>query len=219
MKIPVPDTIVLRCSTQLSRDEVQHKSHIWDRLLSVATTYSYTNDRYKMWSFSKKDDLLKYLDGNLIVCYNGVNFDFPLLLGQDCKVSDSYKITSDVHKFNCVCVDLFYIIMESVYGVSNYNAVLNKLCKNPMPNKQSYYMSNIVSNSTGCLNIDNDSKTVEMFKTKKILELIECNLSVLRNVKKLYDFMVTHKYVVNGDFDIVRVKDINEWVSDWDMPF
>jgi len=49
---------------------------------------------------------------------------------------------------------------------------------------------------------------VELFKTSRLLELVQCNLEKLRYIKALYEFLIKFKYLINGDYDILKIDKI-----------
>ena len=204
----IKDVIVLKCETQKSKNELSKPYHIWDMLLSVATTYSYATDTYKIWTFNNKDKLIDYLKESCVVCYNGVKFEFPLLLGEDYNCDSTYLVESKKHNFTCCCVDIFYQILQSIYRVAMYSEVKDMCNKHPLGNLTSYSLYNVYCNTLNKQIPKNiyDVKSIEMFKNKRILELVEYNMFKLRFVKKLYEHIVRYGYIVNGDYDIVKLK-------------
>ena len=204
----IKDVIVLKCETQKSKAELQKPYHVWDMLLSVATTYSYNNNMYKIWTFSNKDKLLQYLNECCIVCYNGVAFELPLILGDDYICDNTYYISSEKHNFECTSIDIFYKILENIYRVNTYAAVKDMCNKHPLANLQAYSLYNIYCNTLNRQIPKDiyDVKSIEMFKSKRILELVEYNMFKMRFVKMLYEHIVRYGYIVNGDYDVVKLK-------------
>ena len=204
----IKDVIVLKCETQKSKTELQKPFHIWDMLLSVATTYSYRDNMYKIWTFSNKDNLIKYLNNCCVVCYNGVQFDFPLILGSDYSCDPTYIIESKIHNFNCTSIDIFYQILQNIYRVDTYQKVREMSNKHPIGNLTSYSLYNVYCNTLNKQISKEiyDVKSIEMFKSKKILELVEYNMFKLRFIKSLYEYIVRYGYIINGDYDVVKLK-------------
>lgn len=205
------DTVILKCETQKTFQDITKKSNVWELLLSVATTYSYNESKYKIWSFSKKDELLKYLHKKNVVCYNGVRFDMPLLFGADWCCDPTFICHSKKHSIEFCCTDLFLRIMMSVYRCNTYDDVRDKMHKHPLTNMQAYSLYNVCVATLSNISIDKtsfDYKSNELFKTKKVLELVEFNLMKLRLIKKLYEYIMEFKQIINGDYDILKVKDV-----------
>ena len=76
--------IVVDTETQKHADQV---SGGWDNIegmgFASAVTYSSQLDRYVFWKSNQREDLCKYLNNQLVVSFNGINFDTKLLLGND----------------------------------------------------------------------------------------------------------------------------------------
>lgn len=217
------DTIVLKCETQKTFEQIGKKSNIWELLLSIATTYSYGENRYRIWTYNKQQDLIKYLDGKNIVCFNGTRFDIPLITGK--KFEDrTYMLPIDGNREYSVVSDIFMHILHVIYRTSTYTDTVEKLNKSPIMNMQSYSLYNVYCNTLN-RNVSKKTynvKTTELFENKKILELIEVSLFKLRMVKELYEFILKNRYIVNGDFDILKIDDIaspNNVDSDMFLPF
>ena len=202
------DTIVLKCETQKSKQELSKPFHIWDMLLSIATTYSYNDNIYKIWTYTNKDQLVSYLNNKKVVCYNGLMFDLPLVIGSDIEYSKDYDVSSKKYNFKCKVVDIFYKILENIYRIdNNYDVVREKCNKHPLGNLTSYSLYNVYCctlNKSIPKNIY-DVKAIDMFKSKKIVELIEYNLFKLRFVKSLYEYIHDYGYILNGDYDVVKL--------------
>jgi hypothetical protein len=205
----VIDTVVLKCESQKTFDTLKVKSNIWELMPSIMSTYSYKEDRYRIWTYNKKSDLLKYLSGKNIVCFNGVRFDIPLITG--CKFTDvHYLLSIDGCDQRSVVSDIFMHVMHVIYKSNSFGDVSLKMNKKPIMNMQSYSLYNIYCNTLN-KNINKklyDINCSQLFQNKKILELVEVNLYKLRIVKQLYEFILKNRYVVNGDFDIVKIDDL-----------
>lgn len=214
------DNIILKCETQKTFQEIKKKSNVWDLLLSVATTYSYNENRYRIWSFSKKDELLSYLNKKCIITYNGLRFDLPLLFGEDLVCDDVYTCTSKSRNIDFYCCDLFISIMRNVYRCDGYGELKNKMLKHPLSNMTSYSLYNIYT-STISKKLNKDIynyNSADLFRTRKVLDLVEFNLLKNRMIKKLYEYIVEYKQIINGDYDVVFLGDIEKCSDDF-IPF
>jgi hypothetical protein len=219
----IMDTVVLKCESQKTFDTLKNKSNVWELMPSVMTTYSYGENRYRIWTYNKIEKLIKYLNSKNIVCFNGVRFDIPLLTKQ--KFNEPYYVLNipDM-EIKSVITDIFMSILQVIYKVDTCSGVFNMLNKKPLMNIKSYSLYNLYCNTLN-KNIDKkvyDIKTSDLFSNKKILELIEVNLLKLRMIKELYEFVLKNKYVVNGDFDILKIDNIvspNNVDSDMFLPF
>lgn len=217
------DTVVLKCESQKPFNTLKNKSNVWELMPSIMTTYSYGENRYRIWTNNSVDKLLQYISDKNIVCFNGTRFDLPLITGKKFD-NDSYILEIPNTKNRCVVTDLFMHILHVIYKTNSYVGVCVCMNKKPIMNMQSYSLYNVYCNSLN-KKVDKrlyDIKTTDLFQNKKILELIEINLLKLRMVKELYEFVLKNRYIVNGDFDIVKINDIvspNNIEADMLLPF
>ena len=221
----VNDTVILKCESQKRFAEISKRSNVWELLLSVASTYSYAEDRYRLWTYSNKNELIGYLNNKNIVCFNGVKFDLPLLLGSDFKCDPTFILDSKENNFFAVATDLFYKSMQEIYKCNVYSPELfDKMNKHPIPNLKVFSLYNMY---TCTLNkaIPEDIATfdaIESFKEKKNLSVIMYNLHRNRIIKELYEFVCKHGYIINGDYDILKLSSIfspHNATIDMFMPF
>lgn len=204
----VKDTVILKCEVQKTYSEIKKRSNVWELLLSVATTYSYKEDKYRFWTYQTKDQLIKYLNEKHIVCFNGVKFDIPLLLGEYC-CDPTFIIKSDRNKFFSVATDLFMKTMMLIYRENIYSDKLfEKMSKHPLTNFGSYSLNSFIQCTLGVKDTTSNSICVELFKKSKTLDLIQQNLCKLRYIKNLYEFLVRFKYLINGDYDVIKYNDV-----------
>jgi hypothetical protein len=213
------DTVVLKCDSQKNFNEIPKKTEIWNLQLSIATTYSYGEDRYRIWTQSKQKDLLKYLDGKNIVCYNGVGFDIPLIVGYQFK-DPNYHIHIEGNKNISYISDIFMLLMGCVYRTNTLDTTLDTMRRKPLSNLRSFSLYNIY---TATINREINKKIYDvrppdLYNARKILELVECNMYKLRTIKKLYEFILLNRYVVNGDYDVIKLdKLVSPNNVDYDM--
>ena len=205
------DTIILKCESQKRFAEISKRSNVWELMLSVASTYSYNEDRYKVWTFVNKNELVSYLNNKHIICFNGVRFDLPLILGSDFKCDPTFILESKENNFFAVATDLFYKSMLEIYKCNVYsNELFDKMNKHPIPNMKVFSLYNMYTCTLNekvpddILNFD----AIDSFKQKKNLSVVVYNLHRNRIIKKLYEFICQHGYVINGDYDILKLSNI-----------
>lgn len=205
------DTVVLKCDVQKTYSEISKKSNVWELLLSVASTYSYNENRYRFWTGKDKDKLISYLNNKHVICFNGIQFDLPLLLGKH-TWDPTFIVALQEKGFICFVTDLFIRAMMIIYKENVYSEKLfDKMSKHPLTNFSCYSLTNIAE-CTLNVKIQKDyisnTKSVELFKTSRLLELVQCNLEKLRYIKALYEFLIKFKYLINGDYDILKIDKI-----------
>lgn len=197
--------IVLDCSCQKSFNEIKDGAKTYDLLLSTAVTYDYSDDSYRFWTNNDRDNLVNYLNDNLVIGYNSMSFDSPVIIGSSHKLSnDGYSIGDGIKWKN---YDLFIEIKKRLYRTVNepVQKTFEAMKKNFNLAEKGVYTLGGVCSATFCnpkYNIKDNS--VELFKQKRILELISFNLNQTRMIKKLYEFSQKFGYVINSNFDIVK---------------
>lgn len=200
------DKIVLDCETQKMFQEIKDRSHIWDLKLSTAVTFSYKENRYRFWTYTKQEDLLEYLTGNTVIGFNSITFDCPLIMGESHKLD--VKGNSASGKYYWVNYDILHELKKKLYAIDDktpINEVFDIFRKNFSASGKGTYSLEGVVNATLNYNYVRKEDPIELFRTKKILDLFEFNLQNVRLTKQLYEFILKHKYLLNGQFDVIRM--------------
>lgn len=197
--------IVLDCGTQKGFNEIKDGKRTWDLLMSTAVTFDYDDNQYRFWTYLNKNDLLEYLNGNYIIGYNSITFDCPLLLGEKHKIDENGNFSND--KYQWTNFDLFIEIKKRLFKTVNQpiSKTFEAMKKHfNIAEKGVYTLSSVSIATLG--NIKNLMKddSIELFKQKKIIELIQYNLQQTRMIKELYEFLKRQKYIINGNFDIIK---------------
>lgn len=200
--------IVYDCETQKLFSEIKDRSKIWELKLSTAVTYCYEDDEYKFWTFNNQTDLLEYLNSNYVIGFNSIGFDNPLIMGEGHKLDA--KGNSSNGKYSWINFDIMHECKKHLYAIPDetpINEVFEIFRKNFSTNIKGVYNLNGIAIAT--LNKHKNGHgedAVELFKTKKILDLIQYNLQDVRVTKQIYDFIKKFGYVVNGGYDIVQFR-------------
>lgn len=205
------DTVILKCESQKRFAEISKRSNVWELLLSVASTYSYKEDRYRLWTYSNKNELISYLNNKNIVCFNGVRFDLPLILGIDFKCDPTFVLESKENNFFAVATDIFYKCMQEIYKCHVYSSELfDKMNKHPIPNLKVFSLYNMYTCTLNKTIPDDIASfdAIESFREKKNLSVIVYNIHRNRIIKSLYEFACKNGYVINGDYDILKLSNI-----------
>jgi hypothetical protein len=201
--------IVLRCATQKLFNEVSDSSKAWQRKLSTAVTYCYEDNQYKFWTYTNQNDLLCYLNDNYIIGFNNILFDSSLILGEKYHMNDDGSVTDGKNAWKNY--DLYIEIKKRILRCCNktIKETLDIMKKSfSLHNRGVYTLENIVIATVGeRLKNKSDPDTVELYKQKKIIELLQRNLQETRITKHLYDFIKKYKYVINGNYDIIKFKE------------
>lgn len=202
------DKIVFDVETQKLFSDLKDRSKIWDLKMSTAVTYSYKEDLYKFWTYNTQTDLLEYLNGNIVIGFNSIGFDSPLLMGETHKLDE--KGNSSNGKYSWINFDIMHECKKHLYAVpdtATIKEVFDIFRKNFSTNiKGCYSLDGIATATLNHKKNGHGEDAVELFRSKRILELIQYNLQDVRLTKQLYDFILKYGYVVNGGYDIVQFR-------------
>lgn len=203
-------TIVFDIETQKGFNEIPNKSNVWDMLLASCVTYCYEEDEYKFWSYTKKDDLLAYLNGNKLIGFNSINFDMRCLLGPDVTINDDFTVESKSRNFKCYNVDIYLKIQQALANTGKpvtYRELMEFMKKTQHTHRGLYSLNTLAVATLGNTIKKNGKGELapELLKQKRIIELYQYNLQDVRVTKKLYEFIKKFGYVVNGNYDIVKL--------------
>lgn len=198
--------IVFDCETQKLFSEVTDGSKPWLLKMSTCVTYCYEDDKYKFWTYLTQNNLLSYLNGNVVIGFNSITFDCPLILGETCKIDASGNVSNE--KYSWSNYDIYIEIKKRLTRTvgKSVKETLEIMRKNFSLHERGVYTLDSIAiatlgdrgrNVSGC-------EAVELFKQKKILELLQYNLQNVRIIKQLYDFIKEYKYAINGNFDIIK---------------
>ncbi|MEM4260771.1 MAG: hypothetical protein QXG00_06035 [Candidatus Woesearchaeota archaeon] len=205
------DIIVTDVETQKLPDEVEGGwKNIEGMGISSCVTYSYNKNVYKFWGSTTTEhkNLLEYLNGNIVVGFNTINFDTKLILGNSRILSED-GITRN-KKYYFYNFDIFCEIWKQIYKTKNCIEALEKQKRDKNSHvKNVWNLDQISKNTLGntCCKTENGKTAPEKFKLGLIKELFEYNLQDVRTEKNLYEFVLKYRYIVNGTFDIVRFED------------
>lgn len=116
--------IVFDIETQKLFSEIKNKNNIWDLLMSTCVTYCFEDDEYKFWTYLTKDSLLEYLNGNMLIGFNSINFDLRVLLGPDTVIHDDFTVSSQSKNFKCSNYDIYLNVHRAISNSSTYSSVI-----------------------------------------------------------------------------------------------
>lgn len=195
--------IVVDTETQKHADQV---SGGWDNIegmgFASAVTYSSQLDRYVFWKSNQREDLCKYLNNQLVVSFNGINFDTKLLLGNDRVLNNNGSTENGKYKwFNA---DLYVEIWRNILNLdrTNYNIIIKKIEEQRFP-KGMFDLENIGNATLGMKKAGKGSRAPDLFQQGKLIELFQYNLQDVRVTKSLYEFIRERKYIITGGYDVV----------------
>lgn len=198
--------IVFDCETQKLFSEIADGTKPWLLKMSTCVTYCYEEDQYKFWTYTNQNDLLEYLNGNIVIGFNSITFDCPLLLGENHKIDANGNSSNG--KYSWSNYDIYIEIKKRLTRTvgKSIKETFEIMKKNFSLHEKGIYKLDSVAIATlgGKCKNGNGLEAVELFKQKKIMELIQYNLQDVRITKQLYDFIKKFGYAINGNFDIIK---------------
>ena len=89
--------IVYDVETTKMADEVGGWDYVFEMGIASVVTYSYIENRYRLWGDEKNDHvaLCEYMNGCTAVGFNTINFDSRVLLGNDRTIDAKGKTTGN----------------------------------------------------------------------------------------------------------------------------
>lgn len=197
--------IVLDCETQKKFSDILDGRRTWDLLLSTAVTYCFDDDEYRFWTVLNKNNLMEYLNGNYIIGYNSLTFDCPLLMGETHQYDENGNSSNS--KYAWQNYDIYIEIKKRLLKtkdkpIKETFEALKKSFK--LSDRGVYTLKSVAIATLNRLNYKDYGDSTELFKQKKILDLVESNLQNTRIVKQLYQFVQKYRYIINGNYDIIK---------------
>jgi hypothetical protein len=181
--------------------------------ISSCVTYSYNENAYRFWGSTEEEHkkLLKYVHGSTLIGFNIIHFDSRVLLGNDRSLTpegitsgEPFGETITVHNF-----DIYAEIWKAFYDTDDVASALEQQNKDKRTHVKGVWdLDSIAKNTLGgnCVKLANGKTAPEKFKKGMIKELMEYNLQDVRVEKELFEFVRTKKYIVNGNYDIVKMR-------------
>lgn len=169
--------------------------------LGSAVVYSYEKDRYYFFLHDKdKLNLTKLLNGNKIITFNGVSFDSKVVLGNKRRIQFGNFLSINILGTNVSWkeFDLFLFMKASTFKLKTCLEAYNCL---KFPKKGILKLDNVAEKTLGVNQKKSGSGAMApvLYKNKNYSELLEYNLQDVRITKKVYDFLNTNKYILDGD--------------------
>lgn len=160
--------VVFDIETQKSFAEI---SAIQEMRVAAAVLYSYTEDKYKIYTEENVQELIKeLLDADVIVGYNHIHFDFKVLNGYTDKTFN-----------NIDSVDMMRHAQKSI----GFRPKLN----------------NLVSATLGESKSADGLQSLQWFKEGKINKVIEYCQQDVKVTKELYEFGRDNGFIYNEGFN------------------
>lgn len=172
-------------SLHLSSEE----GYSWDRIeelgMGTCVTYNSKTDLYKFWDQYQKEELIRYMIGNLCVSFNGHHFDEVVLNGPDWRRKNlwyAYDLKNEITKqiFNVVATDQALEFMDPAIVHGGYG--LNAICRKTL----------------GIGKNDDSIDMPRLIREERYKKVFEYNLQDVRLLKQLLEHITKKGYIITG---------------------
>ena len=208
------DIIVYDAETKYLNTEVEGGwNNIFGMGIATCVCYDYAKDLYNFFGDTEEEHirLLDFLNGKIAVTFNGIHFDSQLLLGND-RTVNSKGVTSGSPFGKKITFGNFDIYAEIWKGFFETDDVVDALKQQEaakyLRRKNMWNLDTIAENTLGgTINKTGDGADApQKWKDCRMRELWEYNLADTKCEKALFEFVRKYKYVVNGNYDIVKLR-------------
>jgi len=200
------DYIVMDAETQKYAEQVEGGwGNVYGMDLASAVTYDSRTDNYTFWDHLSRERLCEFLNGKVVVTFNGIMFDSKLLLGND-RVIELNGDTKN-SKFSWKNIDIYVEMWRRILSLdrSNYPKIIETM-QAKKHSKGIFALKDITSATLNHTKSGDGADAPMLFKQGRIVELHQYNLQDVRVTKELYQFILKYRYLVTGSYDIVQFK-------------
>lgn len=174
--------------------------------LSSAVCYSYEEDRYHFFLAKEGapattlNNLLRFLEGKLVVGFNSIRFDSRVLLG-------NRRIFTFDTRWTCS--------EAGMWGWKNYDIMFEYVYQKVLPPTEAkifswlddpknhvkgvFSLNGLAGGTFGSQKSGSGAHAPILYQQGEYDQLLEYNLQDVRLTKKLYDFIQTYGYVIDGN--------------------
>jgi len=206
--------IVYDVETQIFADELKDGwNDVFGMKISSCVCYCYDDNAYHFFGDTVEEhkNLLKFMSGNLAITFNGINFDSRVLLGNDRIIkSNGYTEGSPFgEKIGFHNYDISAEIWRSFFDDDNIVNVLKQQGNAKYLHVRGVWNLDVISRNTlgnQFTKLGNGSQAPQKYKDGRMRELWQYNLQDVRVEKALFEFVKKYKYIVNGEYDIIKLK-------------
>ena len=198
--------IVMDCESQKLVDDVPGKwNNVYGQGLSSAVTYDSQSDLYLFWDKDQRDSLCKYLNGKLVVTYNGIHYDSKLLLGDNRIIEPDGSTKND--KYGWFNSDIYAGIWRNILGMdrNQYPELMVAIRKQKFE-KHVFDLHSVSQSTLNHTKSGDGAMAPTLFQTGKIFELLQYNMQDVRITRQLFDFIMKYRYIVTGKGDVVQFR-------------
>lgn len=199
------DYVVYDVETQKLPKEVDGG---WDNVygmgMSSAVMWYTKTNRFYFFGHEEEERTraCEFLNGKIAVTFNGITFDSRVLLGNDREIKDNGVTTNGQYswKNRDIYLAMWKKILKFPGGIPD---LITEMKKSKNISKGVFNLDSILWATLRTKKISDGKAAVKMFQEGRMRELIEYNLQDTRCERDLYQFILKHKYLVTGSYDIV----------------
>ena len=210
------DYLVYDCETKFMANEVKGSwGNISGMGLASCVVYDSKIDEYLFFGPDSNKEVCKYFNNRIVIGFNNFNFDSKLLLGDDktCLESSYHQVSSPFGNWieHDIYLDIYNYVLPSSKISYTYHAIIEML-KNKKYRGESgvYNLKYVCMNTLGVTKNDVAENGPKYYKEGKFSKLFQYNLQDVRLTKMLYEFIIKYKYIVNGNYDIIKFETIKQ---------
>jgi len=204
--MPVIDYCVYDCETQKMAQETEGGwNNIYGMDLASCVVWDSLTQQYHFFGpgDEERQRCCKYMHKRICVSFNGVGFDTKLLLGNKRTLEGNKVSNGQLYWYE---LDIYLEIMKKIMGRDSYKEILsmswNEKKKYCQPGV--YKLGNIAANTIHAGKNGESEDGPKFFKSGNFAKLFEYNLQDVRVLKLLKEFIDKYRYIVNGNYDIVK---------------
>lgn len=174
-----------------------------------AVAYSYEKDQYFFFLHEEgREELIKLLDRNIAISFNGIQFDSRVILGNDRRLDESGETwglnTATTPYADWKNIDL---LVEYIRARFQYQTVYEaeKKLGDKIIHDGSFGLDGLAQATLGLNKTGHGAKAPVLYKQRKYDELLAYNLQDVRLTKKLFDFIRFYGYLIDGLGAVIKI--------------
>lgn len=200
------DYVVMDAETQKYAEEIPGGwNNVYGMDLASAVTYDSKSDSYTFWDHHSRENLCEYLNGKLVVTFNGIIFDSRLLLGNDRIIEPNGVTRNSKHSWNNL--DIYVEMWRRILKMdkTDYPKII-QMMKAQRFKKGIFGLKEVSLATLNHTKSGDGADAPKLFKDGKIVELFQYNLQDVRITRQQLEFILKYKYLVTGTYDIVQFR-------------
>ena len=177
-----------------------------------AVAYSYEKDQYFFFLHEQgRAGLIELLDRNMAIGFNSIKFDSRVVLGNDRKFDEDGDVwTQPIQSSSYVTWKNTDLLLEYIKARFDYDTVAGaeERLGDRAIHDGSFSLDGLAEGTFGLKKTGHGAHAPILYQQEKYDELLEYNLHDVRLTRKLYDFAMKFKYMVDRKGRVVRTPTI-----------